>query len=127
MAELNKNELECMRILWGLGPSKPAEIEAAFGWPIENATLRSALRQLVEKGQSKRRKVGKAFVYRAAAGRGRTLSKMSRRMAQVFTGGSTAGLIMELLKSESLSPEEIAELRRIAEERATAPERGAGE
>ena len=41
-----------------------------------------------------------------------------RRMAKVFTGGSTAELIMQLLKQESLSPEEIEELKRVANEKA---------
>ena len=118
MAELNRNELEAMRVLWELGPGKPAEIQAEFSWPIENATLRSVLRVLLDKGQVKRRKKGKAYFYQAKATRKGTLSSMSQRMAQVFTGGSSADLILQLVKSEKLSKEEIAELRRIAADKA---------
>ena len=42
--ELNANELEVLGILWAEAPLKPQQIEEAFSWPIENATLRSVLR-----------------------------------------------------------------------------------
>jgi BlaI family penicillinase repressor len=117
MSDLNKNELEAMRVLWEHGPLKPAEIQEHFAWPIQNATLRSVLRQLMEKKRVKRGKVGKAFVYRARSNRQATLKAMARRMAEVFTGGSTAGLITQLLKSEKLSKDEVEELLRIAGEK----------
>lgn len=114
MSDLNTNELETMRILWKHGPQKPAAIQKHFGWPIQNATLRSVLRQLMEKERVSRGKVGKAYVYRARSNRHATLKSMARRMAEVFTGGSTAGLITQLVKSERLSKEEVEELLRIA-------------
>lgn len=114
MAQLNRNELEAMRVLWEKGSLKPAQIQNDFSWPIENATLRSALRLLVEKGLVTRDKKGKAYHYRAKASRRRVLKNMSQRMAHVFTGGSTADLIAQLMKTEKLSKDEIEELRRIA-------------
>ena len=114
MAQLNRNELEAMRVLWEKGSVKPAQIQDEFSWPIENATLRSALRLLVEKGLVTRGKKGKAYYYRAKASRRRVLKNMSQRMAHVFTGGSAADLIAQLIKTEKLSKKEIQELRRIA-------------
>ena len=38
---------------------------------------------------------------------------MTRRLAQVFCGGSTTALIAHLLRAEQLSPEDVRELRRI--------------
>jgi predicted transcriptional regulator len=123
MAELNDNELEAMRALWERGPLKPAEIQDEFGWPIENATLRSVLRVLVDKGHVSRRKHGKAFVYRARSSRRGVLASMSRLMARVCCGGDPAHLIAQLIRTEKLSDEEILELRRIAEERISRPQR----
>ena len=114
MEDLNQNELEALRVLWEHGPLKPAEIEAHFAWPIENATLRSVLRNLVNEGHLTRRKEGRAFIYRAKASRATMLGRMARRMAQVFAGGSSAELIAQLVKTEKLSPQEIEELRKIA-------------
>ncbi len=120
MQDLNLNELEVLRVLWERGSPKPAEIQEYFSWPIENATLRSVLRGLVDKGHATRAKNGKAFYYSAKAPRGGLLSTMARRMAEVFTGGSTADLIAQLIEAERLSPAEIEELRRIAEAKADA-------
>lgn len=119
MSELNKNELEAMRILWKNGPLKPAEIQRRFAWPIENATLRSVLRVLMQKGHVKRRRKGKAYFYHAKVSRRGILSKMARRMAEVFSAGSAADLIAQLIKTENLTREEIQELRQIAATKAT--------
>ncbi|MFA6240130.1 MAG: BlaI/MecI/CopY family transcriptional regulator [Candidatus Hydrogenedentales bacterium] len=123
MAELNENELEAMRVLWERGPSKPSEIQEEFGWPIENATLRSVLRVLMEKDHVSRQKLGKAFVYRARSSQRGILSSMARMMARVCCGGDPAHLIAQLIRNEKLSDEEILELRRIADERIATPRR----
>jgi BlaI family transcriptional regulator, penicillinase repressor len=114
VSERNRSELEAMRILWDGGPLKPSEIQAEFSWPIENATLRSVLRALMDKGDVKRRRKGKAFYYQANASREGLLAGMVRQMAHVFSGGSSANLIMQLIETERLSPKEIEELRRAA-------------
>jgi len=114
MDALNKNELEVLRILWERGAQKPPEIEAEFGWPIDNGTLRSVLRVLMEKELVARRKGGKAYFYTAKKAREGVLQRMAAHMAEVFSGGSTVDLIAQLIKTEKLSPEDLAELRRIA-------------
>jgi predicted transcriptional regulator len=45
-------------------------------------------------------------------------------MAHVFTGGSSADLIAQLIKSEKLSRKEVEELRRIAAEKSSATKSG---
>lgn len=123
MADLNKNELEALRILWGRGALKPAQIQADFSWPIENATLRSVLAVLLEKRLVTREKCGKAFFYQAKGSPGSVMSRMARLMAHVFSGGSAAGLIAQLIQSERLSPDEIEALRRVAAEKISTPEK----
>jgi predicted transcriptional regulator len=115
MDPLNPNELEALRILWDQGEQKPPEIEAAFSWPIDNGTLRSVLRVLMDKGLVARRRMGKAYFYKAKKSREGVMSRMARQMAHVFSGGSTRDLIAQLIKTEKLSPQELAELRRIAQ------------
>ena len=115
MNELNENEYEVLRILWDSGELKPAEIQKEFGWEIENATLRSVLRNLLEKGVVARKKQGKAFLYRSRGRRTTQFVRSMQRMAEVFTGGSKADLILELLRHEKLSPDELTTLKEIAE------------
>jgi len=116
MTLLNENELETLRILWERGPLKPPEIEAEFASPIDNGTLRSVLRVLMEKKLVVRRKRGRAFHYRAKVTRQGSLSRMARLMARTFSGGSTSELIAQLIETEKLSPQEIEKIKRIAGE-----------
>ncbi|HQX52223.1 MAG TPA: BlaI/MecI/CopY family transcriptional regulator [Planctomycetaceae bacterium] len=103
MNELNENEREVLRILWQADHLKPAEIQSDFTCKIENATLRSILRNLIEKQLVTRTKQGKAFLYRAKSRRGTQFSRAMQRMAEIFTGGSKADLMLELLRRENLS------------------------
>jgi predicted transcriptional regulator len=115
MEQLNRNETEALRILWQSGAQKPADIQWSFGWPIENATLRSVLRGLIDQGLITRTKQGKAYFYRAKVSRESQLRRMVRRMADVFTGGSRADLILQMVRSEKLTTDEIEMLRRLAD------------
>lgn len=123
MSDLNRNELEVLRVLWDRGELKPGEIQEHFSWEIDNGTLRSILRILIDKGHVARHKLGKAYLYKARKTQKGLLSKMARQMAQVFSEGSTAGLIAQLIESENLSQKEIEQLRKIAAEKpdATGP------
>jgi predicted transcriptional regulator len=126
MHDLNPNEVEALRILWQIGPSKPAEIQAEFGWSIANATLRSVLRGLVEKRVLVREKQGKAFYYRPRVTRRSQLRRTIQRMAEVFSGGSTGDLMLELIRSEKLTAEELTELQRIAAGKPSDPRTNTG-
>jgi predicted transcriptional regulator len=126
MEALNRNELEALRILWERGEAKPADIEDAFAWDIDNGTLRSQQRVLMDKDLVIRRKMGKAYLYRAKRSREGVMARMTRQMARVFAGGSPADLIAQLIKTEKLSPGDLAELRRLAESRAPGRSRRKG-
>jgi len=114
MDQPNQNELEVLRLLWDESPRKPAEIQAAFGWPIDNGTLRSVLVGMVEQGMLKRKRNGRAFIYSPKVRRETHFREMVHRLAEVFTGGSTGQLLMELAEKERLTPEELSQLKKIA-------------
>lgn len=117
MNSMTEGELEVIQVLWENGPLKPAAIQEKFPRPIKNATLRSALRVLLEKGHVTRTRIGKAYLYEARTPRETTFQKMTHRLAEIFAGGSPAGLIAQLIKTERLSEDDIRELRRLTEEK----------
>ena len=117
MNGFTKGELEVMQVLWEHGLLKPADIQEHFPRPIRNAALRSVLLVLLEKEHVVRVRKGRAYYYRAKTPRQRTLKKMTRQLAQIFTGGSAAALIVQLIKSERLSDDDIGELKRITNEK----------
>lgn len=111
---MNQNELEALRILWQRGESKPAEIEELFSWPIENATLRSVLLNLVEKKHITRRLQGKAYYYAASVPKATLLQTMMQTLARVFAGGSQEELVVQLMNTSDITPADIELLRKTA-------------
>jgi BlaI family penicillinase repressor len=111
---LNENELEVLRILWENGELKPAGIQEQFSWPIENATLRSVLVNLVEKKHVARRLQGKAFFYAARIPKANLLQSLAQRLAQVFAGGSPKALVAQLVETADIQPDDLPLLQKAA-------------
>lgn len=122
MVRFTAGELEVMQILWEHGELKPAEIQKYFARPIKNAALRSYLSILVEKGHLTRRAKGKAFFYRAKTRRESTFRSMLRDLVDTFCGGSSEALLCHLLAKEKLTPEELLQLQREAQQPPESPE-----
>ena len=116
MTNFTPGELEVMQILWDHGEQKPAEIQERFSREIKNAALRSYLSILLEKGHVKRRRKGKAYFYRAKTKQTSAFRTKLRELVDGFCGGSTESLLLNLLRNEKLSDEELLELKRLAEE-----------
>jgi BlaI family transcriptional regulator, penicillinase repressor len=114
MTSLNQNELETLRILWERGELKPAEIQSQFSWPIENATLRSVLVNLVEKEQAARRLQGKAYFYTARIPKTTLLQSMMQTLARVFAGGSHEELVVQLLETADIEEQDLKIIRQTA-------------
>jgi len=117
--DLSKNDLEVLRILWERKELKPAEIQEAFSWEIENGTLRSILVNLVEKGHVARCLHGKAYRYEARVPKATLLQATSRALARVFSGGSTKELLLQLVETEDIGPADLEFIRSIATRRTT--------
>jgi len=116
MPQFTKGELEVMRILWAHGELKPAEIQSQFPWELTNSSLRSYLAILLEKGHLVRRRVGKAYFYRAKTRRESAFRSMLRDVARICCDDSVEVLLCQLIRSEKLSAEDLLELKRLSEE-----------
>ncbi len=104
-----------MRILWECGDLKPSEIQEKFPEPIKNPALRSYLKILQEKGHVTRRKLGKAYLYRATTRRQTAFRATLRELVDAYCNGSTKGLVMNLIRNEKLSEKELLELKKLAD------------
>jgi predicted transcriptional regulator len=81
---------------------------------MENATLRSVLVTLVEKGQVVRELRGKAYFYRANVPKQQLLQGWLRSMARIFAGGSPRDLVAQLVETGDLRPSDLARLQTLA-------------
>ncbi|MDF1658891.1 MAG: BlaI/MecI/CopY family transcriptional regulator [Verrucomicrobiales bacterium] len=112
--DFNKTQLHIMQLLWDADEAlKPSEIEAKFTWPIENATLRSVLAVMLERGDLDREKRGKAFHYFPRQQKTAAVSDMLSGLARLFGSGSRVGLLSQLMQEDSFSEEEIQQLREL--------------
>jgi len=127
MVRFTKGELEVMRILWNRGELKPADIQAQFPRKITNSSLRSYLAILLEKGHLVRRRVGKAYYYRAKTRRESTFRGMIRDVARICFDGSLNAMLCHLIRSQKLSEEDLLELKRISAEDSQSSEPSEGE
>src|SRR5271155_5302009 len=116
MSRFTPGELKVMRLLWEHGEMKPAELQERFSERIKNPALRSYLTTLLEKGHVTRRRVGKAFYYKAATRSRSAFRTMLGELVDAYCGGSVQALVMNIIKSERLSAEDLIELKRLADE-----------
>ena len=115
MSPFTPGELSVMQILWEHGELKPAGVQKRFPAPIKNPALRSYLNILVDKGHVTRRKVGKAYFYKAVMRRQEAVRSTLREMVEAYFDGSTKNLVLNLIRHEKLSEKELLELKRLAD------------
>lgn len=116
MARLTPSELNVMRLLWQHGELKPGQLQRLYPEPIKNPALRSLLTILLNKGHVSRRKVGKAYHYKAVTPRQSVYRSTLREVVDSFFNGSTQSLLMNLIRSEELSEAELLKLKQLADE-----------
>ena len=111
---LTRGELRVMRLLWDHEELTPPELLELYDEPIKDPALRSYLTILMEKGHVKRRRVGKAFAYRAVTPKRRAFVAMVSELADAFCDGSLRSLMMNLAEHESLSKDDLQALQKAA-------------
>jgi BlaI family transcriptional regulator, penicillinase repressor len=115
MSRFTPGELKVMRLLWEHGELKPSELQDRFPEPIKNPALRSYLTTLVEKGHVTRRRVGKAYYYKAVTRSRLAFRTMLGDLVDSYCGGSIQALVMNIIKSERLSKDELLKLKKLAD------------
>jgi predicted transcriptional regulator len=116
-----------MRLLWEHGALKPSAIQELYPEPIKNPALRSYLKILLDKGHVTRRKVGKAYEYRAVTPRRTAFRSTLRDLIDVYCEGSIRALMVNLIRTEKLSEAELVHLKRLADDTQTPGPGGEGE
>jgi predicted transcriptional regulator len=114
-------ELQIMQVLWREGEGNVQHVQKNLpaGTDLAYTTVQTMLNVLERKGRVRRDLVGRAFEYRAAVSEEKVLGQAVRDLVERMFGGSSEGLVMNLIKSKEIDPEKIADLgRRLAAEEA---------
>lgn len=116
---LAPSEWPVMRVLWEEHPLGAQEVvqrlEPGLSWSPR--TVKTLLARLVRKRALSAETEGARYLYRPRVSRGECLAAASRSFLERVVGGSASPLLVHFLRESELSAEEIAELRRILEEK----------
>jgi len=112
---ISEAEWQVMKVLWANSPlTADAVVEALAGttqWTPK--TVKTLLNRLVGKGALGYTKDGRRYLYEPLVDQESCLRAENRSFLQRVYGGALKPMLVSFLEEEDLSPEDIAELKRI--------------
>jgi len=112
-------ELEILRVLWSGGPTALSTLCDTLREQREVATttIATMLRVMSEKGLVRRQGSGRGAQWAAAITQKKTAKKMVSKLVDHIFEGSADLLAAHLIEGGQLSPEQLAELRDLIDQR----------
>jgi BlaI family penicillinase repressor len=117
--DLGSAELEVLKVLWGEGPSTVRQVMNHLhrrGRRVAYTTVLTFLSRLEQKGFVQSDKSELAYVYRAAISRSRVTRSRLKQLLQQLYDGAAGPAVLQLVRTERLTPEEIEALQRLIEQ-----------
>ena len=110
-------ELEILNVLWSSGPSTVRDVhEALASRGTGYTTVLKQMQVMAEKGLLSRSEEQRSHVYSANIARGKTRQRLARNLLDRAFAGSAADLVLGALSAQRVSPEELAEIRRMLDQ-----------
>ncbi|HEX4145095.1 MAG TPA: BlaI/MecI/CopY family transcriptional regulator [Pirellulales bacterium] len=108
-------ELQILRILWELGPSRVRDIHARLNAEkgTNYSTTVKMLSVMLEKGIVRRDEAASPHVYRAALSREKAGKRMLSDLIERVYDGAAMSLVLEALGNTTATKEELDEARRL--------------
>lgn len=118
--KISEAEVEIMKVLWAKAPQTANEIieslELKMDWKPK--TIRTLINRLVQKeAVSYHQENGRMYEYYPLVSQERFLQVETKSLLKRFYGASFKPLLVNFLKEESLSPEDIHELKQILDQK----------
>ncbi len=112
-------EWQVMKIVWRDQPVESQQVIDLLAAPNDwsAATIKTMLHRLVKKKALAFDRDGKRYLYRAAVRRGDCVRRASRSFLDRVFDGSAAPALMHLVKTSKLTDAELAELRRLLDDK----------
>ena len=119
LPKISEAEWQVMQILWAHSPLTANEVierlEPVASWKPK--TIRTLITRLVQKKALGVNKEGREHEYTPLVEEAECVRAESRSFLKRVYGGALAPMLVHLLEEQALSPEEIAELKRVLDER----------
>ena len=114
--DLGSAELEVLKVLWERGPSTVRDVLTLLherGRKVAYTTVLTVLTRLEQKGVVGSDRSDQAYVYRAKASREKVTMARLRAMVRDLYDGAAAPMVLQLMRAEKFTPEELADLQRL--------------
>jgi BlaI family penicillinase repressor len=111
-------EMELLQVLWQHGPCTVSQIHAFLkdNPPRVYTTILKLMQIMAEKGFVTRNEKGRAHVYRAAVSEEQIHRNYLKHILTRVFDNSTGKLVAQALAARPVSPEELADIRRMLDE-----------
>ncbi len=110
------SELEhlVMDFLWRHGSSTAEQVREGLAskHPMKDATARTILRRLEEKGYASHSEEGRTYIYSGVEQPENVAMRAIRQIIDRFWGGSAEALVAGMVEQEVIDPDELKELAR---------------
>ncbi|HWA01208.1 MAG TPA: BlaI/MecI/CopY family transcriptional regulator [Caulobacterales bacterium] len=107
-----------MEVLWRDGPQTAEDVAAAVGpdqsWTV--ATVKTLLNRLLTKKAVSAERIGRRYLYAPQIARADYVREESQGLIDRLFDGRLAPLVSHFAEAKQLSPEDIAELKKLIEE-----------
>lgn len=119
LPRISEAEWQVMRVLWERAPRTANEVVDALAGETDwnPRTVKTLLNRLVNKGALGFEPSGRSYLYHPRVSEEACAREESRSFLRRVYGGAFAPMLASFLDAEELSPEEIADLRRILDEK----------
>lgn len=113
--QLGRVQLLIMQVLWDRGRATARDItdQIKLSEPIAHSTVQTLLRGLEEKGAASHDSEGRTFTFFPLVAESEFKQSATQDLLHRVFGGSVQGLVSHLLESESVSADQLAELRKL--------------
>jgi predicted transcriptional regulator len=110
-------ELDILKVLWKESPLPVRDVRARLGTDagrrLAHSSVITMLNIMHRKGYLRRKKVGNAFVFSPKIEKDRVSGGMMRDLLSRVFDGSASAMVLNLLETNDLDAEELAELRKL--------------
>jgi BlaI family transcriptional regulator, penicillinase repressor len=111
------SELEILNALWASGPATVREVhDALTNKGTGYTTILKQMQMMVDKGLLTRSERFRSHVYQVSAPREETQQQLAGSLLERAFGGSAKNLVLGALSAQRVSPEELAEIRKILDD-----------
>jgi len=110
-------ELSILRVLWTRGPCTVRQVAEAMGRESSYTTVLKLMQIMTEKRLVRRDETSRTHVYESMYTEDQTKRQLVTDLLDRVFDGSAAKLVMQALASNKTSPEELAEIKKLLEER----------